>query len=77
MIRSLAVPGILIMSNVSKSCLVCECTDDQTPLVTVQFRGIEYWICAQHIPLLIHEPGRLAGKLPGAESLKPAADLNQ
>ncbi len=64
------------MSSTAKKCLACECSDQEAPLVAVQFRGSEYWICAQHIPLLIHDPGRLVGKLPGAEELKPAADLN-
>jgi hypothetical protein len=30
------------------------------------------WICPQHLPLLIHNPQQLAGKLAGAENLKPA-----
>ncbi len=29
-----------------------------------------YWICPQHIPILIHDPSKLAGKLPGAEDMQ-------
>jgi hypothetical protein len=28
-----------------------------------------YWICPQHLPILIHKPVRLAEKLPGLENL--------
>jgi hypothetical protein len=31
-----------------------------------------YHICPQHLPVLIHNPQMLVGKLPGAEGLTPA-----
>jgi hypothetical protein len=40
--------------------------------VALRHRGLETWICPQHLPVLIHDPSKLAGKLPGAESLEPA-----
>jgi hypothetical protein len=42
------------------------------PLLRLEFRGAEFWICPQHLPMLIHDPVSLAGKLPGAEKLTPA-----
>jgi hypothetical protein len=36
------------------------------------YQGSSHWICPQHLPLLIHDPARLAGKLDGAESMEPA-----
>ena len=53
-------------------CLACARGDQETPLVRLQYRGGPLWICPQHLPLLIHDPGRLVGKLPGAETLRPA-----
>ena len=38
----------------------------------MQFQGNTYWICPQHLPILIHDPARLVGILPGAENLRPA-----
>jgi len=29
-------------------------------------------ICPQHLPVLIHDPARLVGILPGAEELQPS-----
>lgn len=54
-------------------CLVCEQTSNVVPLITAQYQGGEFWICPQHLPILIHKPAQLAGKLPGAENLEDAA----
>lgn len=60
------------MTERSRVCLACQRSDDQTPLVHLQYRGEDLWICPQHLPVLIHDPQRLVGTLPGAEHLKPA-----
>jgi hypothetical protein len=39
------------------------------PLVNLRYAGETRWICSQCFPLLIHEPERLSGKLPGADKL--------
>ncbi len=52
-------------------CLVCGGNEDQVPLLEIKYKGERYHICPQHIPVLIHEPGRLAGRLPGAGDLQP------
>ena len=53
-------------------CLVCEQTQDQIPLINLKYQQNDLWICPQHLPVLIHNPQMLAGKLPGAEKMKPA-----
>lgn len=53
-------------------CLVCRRRSDATPLLVLEYRGGELRICPEHLPILIHDPGRLAGILPGAENLRPA-----
>jgi len=53
-------------------CLLCERTSDDTPLLTLEYRSAQIHICAQHLPVLIHDPGRLIGVLPGAETLSPS-----
>jgi len=55
-----------------KKCIACERTDDSIPLLSFDFKGNQYWICPQHVPILIHKPEQLTGKLPGAEDLDPA-----
>jgi hypothetical protein len=54
------------------TCLACGRGQDVTPLVSLAYRGSAFWICPQHLPILIHDPQRLVGKLPGAEGLEPA-----
>jgi len=55
-----------------KACLACQRGSHETPLVQLAYLDSVYWICPQHLPLLIHDPGRLAGMLPGADKLSPA-----
>lgn len=57
--------------STNPACIVCEQTQDQTPLIPLQYQGGELFICAQHLPVLIHKPEQLSDKLPKA-SLSPA-----
>lgn len=49
-------------------CLYCEQTSEEMPLIRLTFQDHDLWICPQHLPLLIHEPDKLAGKLPGLKT---------
>ncbi len=53
-------------------CLACERGREATPLLRFEYRDDGFWICPQHLPILIHDPARLVGRLPGAELLSPA-----
>lgn len=53
-----------------KVCLFCKQDENAVPLVQVDYKGHNYFICPQHIPVLIHDPGQLEGMLPGADELK-------
>jgi hypothetical protein len=55
-----------------KKCLACGRDADATPLIQLAYKQTTFWICPQHMPVLIHEPGKLVGKLPDAENLRPA-----
>ncbi len=54
-----------------KTCLACDQDSGQVPLICLEYRGEPLWICPRHMPLLIHQPEQLIGRLPGAESLIP------
>jgi hypothetical protein len=56
----------------SIECLACKRGADKTPLIALDYRDSKFWICPQHLPVLIHDPSRLVGLLPGAEDLRPA-----
>jgi hypothetical protein len=53
-------------------CLVCDRDQNATPLVVLKYQDGEFRICPQHLPVLIHDPSQLTGRLPGAEKLRPA-----
>lgn len=55
-----------------KSCLFCHRDERATPLVHLSYQDGALYICPQHLPVLIHDPQRLVGVLPGAERLAPA-----
>ncbi len=52
------------------TCLACQKSSDETPLIMLEYRGSIHWICREHFPLLIHNPAQLVGRLADAESLK-------
>jgi hypothetical protein len=60
------------MTIENPTCIVCGRDDTQVPLLRFSSRGSELAICSEHMPILIHDPDRLVGKLPGAEDLSPA-----
>jgi len=55
-----------------KTCLNCQKSEQEIPLVTLQYQGQEVYICSQCFPTLIHSPARLAGKIKDAEKIRPA-----
>ena len=59
-------------SSESKACLACKRGPSETPLLQLAYLDATYWICPQHLPVLIHDPGALVGMLPGADRLSPA-----
>ncbi len=62
---------IVTMENkIEKQCLFCKRNDQEVPLIHLDYKGMSYWICPQHIPVLIHEPSKLEGMLPGANDLQ-------
>lgn len=56
--------------HIEKVCLFCKRNEEKVPLVQVDYKGKNYFICPQHIPVLIHDPGQLEGLLPGAGDLQ-------
>jgi hypothetical protein len=58
------------MSNQKPACIHCGISSDDAPLIYFKYRDQDYWICSQHLPILIHEPFKLAEHLPGTEKLK-------
>ena len=55
-----------------KTCLNCQKTEQEIPLVTLQYLGQPIYICSQCFPTLIHSPAKLAGKIKDADKLPPA-----
>ena len=54
-----------------KTCLYCHQDQTKVPLIPLEYQDKKLWICPEHLPLLIHSPQKLVGKLPDAENLTP------
>ncbi|WP_457616330.1 hypothetical protein [Lutibacter sp.] len=52
-----------------KECLVCKTTSNDTPVTKFYYKNSHFYICSQHIPVLIHNPHELVGMLPDADKL--------
>ncbi len=50
-----------------KTCINCRRTEQQIPLLELQFQDREVHICPQCLPILIHHPRKLDAVLPGME----------
>ncbi|NOR28535.1 MAG: hypothetical protein GQ540_08405 [Lutibacter sp.] len=57
------------MSRV-KECLVCKTSSTEAPVTKFYYQESEFYICPQHIPVLIHNPQELVGLLPDADKLQ-------
>lgn len=52
-----------------KACLVCKKPSAEVPVTKFYYQESEFYICPQHIPILIHNPQELNGLLAGADKL--------
>jgi hypothetical protein len=57
-------------------CIQCDRTSDEAPLMLFEFKGEQYAICPEHLPILIHQPAKLEGKLPEAGSWHSGRDAH-
>ena len=55
-----------------KNCLSCNRSENEIPLVTLTYSSKPAYICSHCLPLLIHHPEQLIGRLEGADKIPPA-----
>ncbi|MBT3190530.1 MAG: hypothetical protein HN736_07810 [Anaerolineae bacterium] len=58
-----------------KACFNCNSTEEQIPLIELNYQGKKLFICPRCLPQLIHKPTNLVGTLPGAENIRAADDV--
>jgi len=56
-------------NQAEKKCLVCGKIHEEVPLTKFEYKESEFYICPQHIPVLIHDPQKLVGLIPDADKL--------
>jgi len=55
------------MADDKRVCVKCGRSDEQTPLITLSFKGGAKYICSQCLPMLIHKTHLLVDQFPGIE----------
>jgi hypothetical protein len=56
----------------NEQCLNCGRSENEIPLVNLTYSGKPTYICSHCLPMLIHHPETLIGKIAGAENIPPA-----
>lgn len=54
----------------TKECLVCKKSETQVPVTKFYYQKSEFYICPQHMPVIIHNPQELVGLLNGADNFE-------
>ena len=57
-------------------CIQCERTSEHAPLIRFEYKNGNYAICPEHLPILIHKPAMLEGKLPTAGAWHSGEDAH-
>ena len=53
-----------------KECLVCKKPSDEIPVTRFYYMDNSFYICPQHMPVIIHNPQELIGLLEGADKFE-------
>ena len=53
-------------SNDTHTCLNCDNSEMEIPLISLRYAGRQAFVCSQCMPVLIHEPQSLTEKLDAA-----------
>ena len=56
----------------NKECLVCKASSREIPVTKFYYQESEFYICPQHMPVIIHNPDQLIGLLNGADKFEGA-----
>lgn len=54
------------------TCINCDRSENEMPLITLHYKGEVIHLCSGCLPILLHSPAKLSGKLVDAEKIKPA-----
>ncbi len=54
-------------------CIHCGSSEVLVPILRLRYQGEEVALCSSCLPILLHRPEKLAGRLKGAESIPHAS----
>ena len=54
-------------------CINCSKSDADVPILRLKYQGEDVSLCSSCLPILLHSPAKLAGRLKGAEQIPHAS----
>jgi len=54
----------------NRECLVCKASYKEIPVTKFYYKESSFYICPQHLPVIIHNPQELIGLLDGADTFR-------
>jgi len=63
--------------SVLSVCVNCAKTEAEVPILRLRFQGQDVALCSSCLPILLHRPEKLAGRLKGAEGIPPASHAHE
>ncbi len=57
--------------SITYTCVNCDKSEAEVPILRMRFQGEEIMLCSSCLPILLHRPDKLVGRLKGAEVIKP------
>jgi hypothetical protein len=58
-------------TDVAYTCVSCGRSEAEVPVLRWQFQGEQFTLCSSCLPILLHRPETLVGRLRGAEAIRP------
>ncbi len=58
-------------------CISCSKSEADVPILRLRFQGQDVALCSSCLPILLHRPEKLAGRLKGAEGIPPASHAHE
>jgi len=51
-------------------CINCDQSEEEIPLINIQYKGEKIFVCSGCMPILLHSPAKMVGKLKDADKIQ-------
>ena len=51
-------------------CVNCDRSEEEMPLINIQYKGEKIFVCSGCMPVLLHSPAKMVGKIQDADKIQ-------